>query len=124
MVAVTKNFSITRTHSEQGRAEKDQIREQTSSAFSNQIILSLTELWYRESFQSSLYMAHTLDELGVEKYLPVETTRLDGKIGPRKIIFQKSEPSFSRFQVRSHPHAPLFNFPITIACFPNSRILE
>ena len=70
MVAVTKNFSITQTHSEQGGAEKDQIREQTSSAFSNQIILSLTELWYRESFQSSLYMAHTLDELGVEKYLP------------------------------------------------------
>ena len=70
MVAVTKNFSITQTHSEQGGAEKDQIREHTSSAFSNQIILSLTELWYRESFQSSLYMAHTLDELGVEKYLP------------------------------------------------------
>ena len=68
MAAVTKNFSI--TPSEQVGAEKDQIREQTSSTFSNQIILSLTELWYRESFQSSLYMAHTFDELGVEKYLP------------------------------------------------------
>ena len=68
MVGVSKNFSI--AHSGQGGAEKDQIREQTSSAFSNQVILALTELWYRESCQSSLYMAHTLDELGVEKYLP------------------------------------------------------
>ena len=70
MVTVTKNFSKTQTHSEQVRAKKEQIREQTSSAFSNQIILALTELWYRESFQSSLHMAHTLDGLGVEKYLP------------------------------------------------------
>ena len=68
MVAVIKNFSATR--SEQGGTEKGEVREQTSTAFSNQIILALTELWYRESCQSSLYLAHTLDELGVEKYLP------------------------------------------------------
>ena len=68
MATVIKNFSTSR--SEQGGTEKDQVREQTSNAFSNQIILALTELWYRESCQSSLYMAHTLDELGVEKYLP------------------------------------------------------
>ena len=68
MVGAIKNFSTNR--SETGRTEKGQVREQTSNAFSNQVILSLTELWYRESFQSSLYMAHTLDGLGVEKYLP------------------------------------------------------
>ena len=68
MVAAVKNFSMSRN--EHGGAEKNQNRGQHSSTFSNQIIFALTELWYRESYQSSLYMAHTLDELGVEKYLP------------------------------------------------------
>ena len=68
MVTAVKNFSMSRN--EHGGAEKNQNRGQHSSTFSNQIIFALTELWYRESYQSSLYMAHTLDELGVEKYLP------------------------------------------------------
>lgn len=68
MVAASKNFSI--TQNEQDRFGKDKNRGKEASILSNQIILALTELWYRESFQSSLYLAHTLDELGVEKYLP------------------------------------------------------
>ena len=48
MAVVTKNFSI--TPNEQVGAEKDQIREQTSSAFSNQIILALTELGIERVF--------------------------------------------------------------------------
>ena len=68
MVTAIKSFSI--SHNEQGVEEKDHNRGLQSGTFSNQIIVALTELWYRESYQSSLYMAHTLDELGVEKYLP------------------------------------------------------
>ena len=68
MVMTLKNFPVSQC--KQGVTEKDQNRGKHSSAFSNQIILALTELWYRESCQSSLYLAHTLDELGVEKYLP------------------------------------------------------
>lgn len=68
MVSANKNFST--SLSNQGGPEKDQNPSEPSGVFSNQIILALTELWYRESCKSSLYLAHTFDELGVEKYLP------------------------------------------------------
>ena len=48
MVAAVKNFPT--SPNEHGGTETDQNRGQHSSTFSNQIIVALTELWYRESY--------------------------------------------------------------------------
>ena len=68
MEAVPKSLSTNPNRGDNSQLEGKQ--RQASGALSYQILFTLTQLWYRESFQSSIYMAHTLDELGVEKYLP------------------------------------------------------
>ena len=68
MEAVPKSLSTNPNSGDNSQLEGKQ--RQASGALSYQILFTLTQLWYRESFQSSIYMAHTLDELGVEKYLP------------------------------------------------------
>ena len=68
MAAALKGLSITDQSELDPTIEVPEKEKPTGLSF--QILVALTELWYRENCQSSIYMAQTLDEIGVEKYLP------------------------------------------------------
>jgi len=53
--------------SKNNQESKSKTSTETGPSISAQILSALTELWYRENGHSSIYVAQTLDEVGVEK---------------------------------------------------------
>ena len=71
---------------------------ETKTRMSEQLLSILTELWYRGNGQSTIDMAQTLDEVGVEKYLPGAAEVFSGTLS----LLRTSLPPCSR-----RPRSPL-----------------